>query len=98
MYSYGYKVPQLQDRIARTRQPDPDDIWVEDAVEREVVAAPVDPPVSSAPEVPQRSLSPREFFESQFFLKLGKLLVPMVFTMHIFEVNVKLTKELTYAV
>ena len=65
MYSYGYKVPQLQDRIARTRQPDPGDIWVDDAVEREVVAAPVEPPVSSTPEVPQRSLSPREFFESQ---------------------------------
>ena len=52
MYSYGYKIPELQDRINREGQP------VEPIVDN--------PPVADTPPpAPQRSLSPREFFESQ---------------------------------
>lgn len=52
MYSYGYKVPEVQNRINREGQP--------------VSSTVVNPPVSNTPPpAPQRSLSPREFFESQ---------------------------------
>lgn len=52
MYSYGYKIPELQDRINREVQS------IEPIVDN--------PPVADTPPpAPQRSLSPREFFESQ---------------------------------
>lgn len=71
MNSYGYKVPGLQDRIARQRQLlQPGDVFDDPSTETVVPAAaqPVAPsaPVTSTPApAPERTLSPREFFESQ---------------------------------
>lgn len=60
MYSYGYKVPGLQDRIARERQP------VEEVIPEAAQPAAPSPAVEEAPPpAPERSLSPREFFEAQ---------------------------------
>ena len=71
MNSYGYKVPGLQDRIARQRQPiRPGDVFDDASIEDVVPAAsrpaaPSAPVANTPPPAPERSLSPREFFESQ---------------------------------
>jgi len=85
MNSYGYKVPGLQDRIARQRRPlQPGDVF-DDALAEDVVRAASEPatprpPVAStppappAPAAPQRSLSPREFFESQILPQVREVI------------------------
>lgn len=66
MYSYGYKVPELQNRVARQRQPIEPDATVADAVPTGAESAVSNTSSESTPSpAPQRSLSPREFFESQ---------------------------------
>lgn len=60
MYSYGYKVPGIQDRIARERQ-----LVTETPPTAVEPTAPSTPAENVPPPAPQRSLSPREFFESQ---------------------------------
>lgn len=61
MYSYGYKIPELQDRTNRGAQP--------------VTSAAVNPPVNDTPpSAPQRSLSPREFFESQILPQVREVI------------------------
>lgn len=60
MYSYGYKVPSVQDRIVRERQSVTETTPA--AVES---TAPIPPAENVPPPAPQRSLSPSEFFESQ---------------------------------
>jgi hypothetical protein len=60
MYSYGYKVPEVQSRVARQRQPvEPDNVIPNPSVE-DVIAT-----ENTLPSAPPNSLSPREFFESQ---------------------------------
>jgi hypothetical protein len=60
MYSYGYKIPELQTRVSRQRQPAEPEPVVLDASVEDVVPTETTPP----PAAPV-SLSPREFFESQ---------------------------------
>ena len=80
MNSYGYKVPGLQDRIARQRQPiEPggvfDDPSTEDIVPAESQpAVPSDPVDNTPPPAPERSLNPREFFESQILPQVREVL------------------------
>lgn len=80
MNSYGYKVPGLQDRIARQRQPlQPGDVFDDPSTE-DVVPAAAQPAASSAPvdstppPAPERSLSPREFFESQILPQVREVI------------------------
>jgi hypothetical protein len=80
MNSYGYKVPGLQDRIARQRQPiGPGEIFDDPSTE-DVVPAAAQPAAPSAPvdntppPAPERSLSPREFFESQILPQVREVL------------------------
>lgn len=71
MNSYGYKVPSLQDRIARQRQSSPPGAVFEDLSTEVVAPAAPQPATSSSPvrsttpPALERSLSSREFFESQ---------------------------------
>ena len=79
MNSYGYKVPGLQDRIARQRQFAPGTVFDDPSTEDIVPAAsqPVAPsaPVDNTPPpAPERSLSPREFFESQILPQVREVL------------------------
>jgi len=66
MNSYGYKVPGLQDRVARQRQSlQPGAVFDDPSVEDIAPAVSESTSPSSPPSTPQVSLSPREFFESQ---------------------------------
>ena len=82
MNSYGYKVPELQDRIARQRRSlQPGDVF-DDALAEDVVPSASEPatpsrPVGNTPPppaTPQRSLSPREFFESQILPQVREVI------------------------
>jgi len=82
MNSYGYKVPELQNRIARQRRPlQPGDVF-DDALAEDVVPSASEPatpsrPVGNTPPPPvtlQRSLSPREFFESQILPQVREVI------------------------
>jgi hypothetical protein len=60
MYSYGYKIPELQTRVVRQRQSaEPENVVLDASVEDVV------PTENTSPPTPPVSLSPREFFESQ---------------------------------
>lgn len=80
MNSYGYKIPGLQDRIARQRQPiQPRDVFDDPSTEDVVptAAQPATPsaPVASTPTpTPERTLSPREFFEAQILPQVREVL------------------------
>ena len=80
MNSYGYKVPGLQDRIARQRQPiGPGEVFDDPSTEDVVPAAaqpaaPSAPVDNTTPPAPERSLSPREFFESQILPQVREVL------------------------
>jgi hypothetical protein len=80
MNSYGYKVPGLQDRIARQRQPiEPGEVFDDPSTEDVVPAAsqpaaPSAPVDNTPPPAPERSLSPREFFESQILPQVREVL------------------------
>ena len=67
MNSYGYKIPGLQDRVARQRQSlQPGAVFDDPSVEDIAPAVPEPAaPSTPPPAAPQVSLSPREFFESQ---------------------------------
>jgi len=75
MYSYGYKIPELQNQGTRQRQPSTPREVVLDASVDDVVNS--SPSVQSQPEpapAPPVSLSPREFFESQILPQVRDVL------------------------
>ena len=75
MYSYGYKIPELQNQDIRQRQPStPRGVVLDASVDDVVDSSPSVQPQSEPAPAPPVSLSPREFFESQILPQVREVL------------------------